>query len=70
MHEFPFLWLSRLLSNHTYIIVSTESNSNLHQIIRKHPHYALELQLLTSDQRSVYIDMFFHSFNKVSSTNR
>ena len=57
-----------MLSNHTYIIVSTELNSNLHQTIRNHSHYELELQLLTSEQRSSYIDMFFHSFNKVSLT--
>ncbi|CAF3689165.1 unnamed protein product [Adineta steineri] len=63
--EFPFLWLSSLLSNHTYIIISTELNSNLHQTIRNHSHYALELKLLTSEQRSLYIDMFFHSFNKI-----
>ncbi|CAF5152596.1 unnamed protein product, partial [Rotaria magnacalcarata] len=64
MHEFPFLWLSSLLSNQTYIIISTELNSNLHQTIRNHTHYVLELKLLTSEQRSSYIDMFFHSFNK------
>ncbi|CAF1350468.1 unnamed protein product [Rotaria sordida] len=63
--EFPFLWISSLLSNHTYIIISTELNSNLHQTIRNHSHYELELKLLTREQRSSYIDMFFHSFNKI-----
>ncbi|CAF1128328.1 unnamed protein product [Adineta ricciae] len=62
---FPFLWFSSLLSNHTYIIISTELNSNLHQTVRNHSHYELELQLLTTEQRSSYIDMFFHSFNKI-----
>ncbi|CAF5066594.1 unnamed protein product, partial [Rotaria magnacalcarata] len=36
-----------------------------HQTIRNHTHYVLELKLLTSEQRSSYIDMFFHSFNKI-----
>lgn len=48
------------------MIISTELNSNLHQTIQKHSHYELELKLLTDEQRSLYIDAFFHSFNKVS----
>ena len=65
-NKLPFLWFSSLLSNHTYMIISTELNSNLHQTIRNHSHYVLELKLLTSEQRSSYIDVFFRSFNKVS----
>ncbi|UJR29657.1 hypothetical protein I4U23_017205 [Adineta vaga] len=69
-HEFPFLWLSSLLSNHTYIIISTELHSNLHETIRNYLHYELELKLLTNQQRSLYIDMFFHSFNKILETEQ
>lgn len=64
-HEFPFLWLSSLVTDHTYIIISAQTNSNLHETISNHSHYPLELQLWTGEQRSLYIDMFFHRFNKV-----
>jgi hypothetical protein len=64
--EFPFSHLSDLFSDHTYILVSCESNAGLHEMVRMHPHYELELPPFTVDQRRLYIDTFFGRFNKVS----
>lgn len=64
--NFPFSHLSDLNSDHTYIIISSEINSNLHKTIRYYSRYELELKPLTIEQRALYIEMFFHHFNKVS----
>jgi len=58
------------MSDHTYVIVSTETNSRLHTIIRYYSHYELELKPFTIEQRRSYIEMFFQRFNKVSLRKR
>jgi hypothetical protein len=59
------------MSDHTYIIVSCETDSSLQEAINYRSHYSLELQPLTIEQRSSYIKTFFQRFNKVSSkTNK
>jgi hypothetical protein len=54
------------MSDHTYIIISAETDSKLHKDIRAYSRYELELQSLTTEQRRSYIEMFFQRFNKVS----
>ena len=63
---FPFSFLSELSSDHTYIIISAEIDSKLHQTLRENTRYELEMQCLSIEQRRSYIEMFFQRFNKVS----
>ncbi|CAF4588702.1 unnamed protein product [Rotaria sp. Silwood1] len=62
--EFPFFYLQELMTDHTYIIISCETNNSLHQTIHDHIHYLLQLEPLTNEQRHLYIEQFFHRFNK------
>ncbi|CAF2483758.1 unnamed protein product [Rotaria sp. Silwood2] len=64
--EFPFSYLNELMTDHTYIIISCETNLKLHETIHNHIHYMLQLESLTTEQRYSYIEQFFHRFNKVS----
>lgn len=54
------------MSNHTFIIMSCEKNTRLHESICNYFRYEIEIQPLTIEQRQSYIDLFFHRFNKVS----
>jgi hypothetical protein len=58
------------MSDHTYIIISCEKTSALYAEASSFIRYELELQLLTIEQRSTYIDTFFGRFNKVSSKKK
>ncbi len=68
--EFPFSHLSQLSSDHTYIIISSEINSNLYTTICQSYHYELEIKILSIEQRRSFIEVFFHRFNKVSMRKR
>ncbi|CAF3448662.1 unnamed protein product [Rotaria sp. Silwood1] len=48
--EFPFFYLQELMTDHTYIIISCETNNSLHQTIHDHIHYLLQLEPLTNEQ--------------------
>ncbi|CAF0736436.1 unnamed protein product [Rotaria sordida] len=48
--EFPFSNLNELMTDHTYIIISCETNLKLYETILNHIHYNLQLQPLTIEQ--------------------
>jgi len=50
--------------------MSCEKTSALYAEASRYIRYELELQPLTIEQRSTYIDTFFSRFNKVSSKKR
>ncbi len=54
------------MSDHTYIIISCESDSRLQEALNYRSHFKLELEPLTIEQRSSYVETFFQRFNKVS----
>ena len=54
------------MSDHTYIIVSCETDSVLHRHIGSYAHYEVKLQPFSVEQRSSYLKIFFRQFNKVS----
>lgn len=64
--EFPFYSLGELSTDRLFVILSAEINSPLHKTIATYPHYVLELKSFSTEQRRLYIDMFFQRFNKVS----